>query len=67
MKDPDNLVHLSKLRVKTSMLRSRYPDVHDDADSTAVLRSVLMKPEYSGWIERIHASVEEHLQSCPDD
>jgi glutamate/tyrosine decarboxylase-like PLP-dependent enzyme len=67
MTDKENPVYLSKLRVKTSMLRARYPDVRDDAEWTTVLRSVLMKPEHADWVERIHATVEQHLQSCPDE
>lgn len=59
MNDAENPVYLSKLRVKTAMLRARYPDVRDDAEWTTVLRSVLMKPEHADWVPRIHARVEE--------
>ncbi len=59
MNDRDNPVYLSKFRVKTALLRARYPDVRDDADWTTVLRSVLMKPEHADWVERIHQRVEE--------
>jgi glutamate/tyrosine decarboxylase-like PLP-dependent enzyme len=59
MNDAENPVYLSKFRVKTALLRTRYPDVKDDAEWTTVLRSVLMKPEQAGWVERIHRRVEE--------
>ena len=59
MNDTENPVYLSKLRVKTAMLRSRYPDVRDDAEWTTVLRSTLMKPEHADWVPRIHARIEE--------
>lgn len=59
MNDTENPVYLSKLRVKTSMLRARYPDIRDDAEWTTVLRSVLMKPEHADWVPRIHTRVEE--------
>jgi glutamate/tyrosine decarboxylase-like PLP-dependent enzyme len=67
MSGRENPVYLSKLRVKTSMLRARYPDVLDDAEWTTVLRSVLMKPEHADWVERIHATIEEYLQEIPDE
>ncbi|MFZ1729533.1 MAG: aminotransferase class V-fold PLP-dependent enzyme [Bacteroidota bacterium] len=67
MNDRENPVYLSKLRVKTSMLRARYPDVRDDAEWTTVLRSVLMKPEHADWVEQIHATIEEYLENCPDE
>jgi glutamate/tyrosine decarboxylase-like PLP-dependent enzyme len=59
MNDSENPVYLSKLRVKTAMLRTRYPDVRDDAEWTTVLRSTLMKPEHADWVGRIHQRVEE--------
>lgn len=62
MNDAENPVYLSKFRVKTALLRTRYPDVRDDAEWTTVLRSVLMKPEQAGWVERIHRRVEEIAQ-----
>ncbi len=59
MNDEENPVYLSKFRVKTALLRTRYPDVRDDAEWTTVLRSVLMKPEHADWVEKIHRRVEE--------
>ena len=59
MNDAENPVYLSKFRVKTALLRTRYPDVSEDAEWTTVLRSVLMKPEQADWVPRIHRRVEE--------
>lgn len=59
MHDKDNPVYLGTFRVSTSMLRARYPDIIEDAASTTVLRSVLMKPEHSDWVGRIHRRVEQ--------
>ncbi|MCB2204839.1 aminotransferase class I/II-fold pyridoxal phosphate-dependent enzyme [bacterium] len=61
MEDKENPLYLSKLRVKSGLLKSRYPDLNADAEWTTVLRSVLMKPEHADWVERLHATVEEHL------
>jgi glutamate/tyrosine decarboxylase-like PLP-dependent enzyme len=66
MNDVESPVYLSKLRVKTSLLRARYPDIRDDAEWTTVLRSVLMKPEHADWVERIHRRVEEIAVSTGD-
>ena len=63
MEDEENPLYLSKLRVKTTMLQARYPDLDADAEWTTVLRSVLMKPEHADWIERIHATVEQSLEN----
>jgi glutamate/tyrosine decarboxylase-like PLP-dependent enzyme len=63
MEDKENPLYLSKLRVKTTLLQTRYPDLVADAEWTTVLRSVLMKPEHADWIERIHATVEERVRA----
>ncbi len=61
MNDEENPLYLSKLRVPTSLLTARYPDLRADAEWTTVLRSALMKPEHASWVERIHTTVEQHV------
>jgi glutamate/tyrosine decarboxylase-like PLP-dependent enzyme len=52
-------VFLSALRVSADAMSARRPGVRRDADGARILRSVLMKPESEGWVERLHARVEE--------
>ncbi len=59
MNDTDEPVYLSKFRVKSALIQSRYPQLVADSEWTTVLRSVLMKPEQADWVARIHARVEE--------
>jgi glutamate/tyrosine decarboxylase-like PLP-dependent enzyme len=68
MSDTNNPVYLSKLRVPTSLLRSRYPDIAADAEWTTVLRSTLMKPEHAAHVPALHDAVEHFARmSMPSD
>ncbi len=48
---PETALYLSKLRVRTELITTRYPEVTPDREWTTVLRSVLMKPG-----QGVHAS-----------
>ncbi|MBI5645356.1 MAG: aspartate aminotransferase family protein [Ignavibacteriae bacterium] len=52
-------VYLSLLRVRTDLLRTRYPHLIADREWTTVLRSVLMKPEHARIVEELHRRVEK--------
>ena len=54
-------VFLSKLRVRTSMLQARYPEVTADNEWTTVLRSTLMKPEHANVVPELHRRVERFV------
>nr|WP_042186394.1 aminotransferase class V-fold PLP-dependent enzyme [Kibdelosporangium sp. MJ126-NF4]CEL17247.1 pyridoxal-dependent decarboxylase family protein, putative [Kibdelosporangium sp. MJ126-NF4]CTQ91523.1 pyridoxal-dependent decarboxylase family protein, putative(EC:4.1.1.-) [Kibdelosporangium sp. MJ126-NF4] len=55
----DDPVYLSLLRTDADAFLRRHPRVTRDADSARVLRSVLMKPEAEGYLETLHARVEQ--------
>jgi hypothetical protein len=52
-------VYLSVLRTDADAFLRRHPDTAQDASSARVLRSVLIKPEAEGYLEKLHARVEE--------
>jgi glutamate/tyrosine decarboxylase-like PLP-dependent enzyme len=54
----DRPVFLSTLRVTAAGLSRRHPGIKADRDGTRILRSVLMKPEASGYLGELHARVE---------
>jgi glutamate/tyrosine decarboxylase-like PLP-dependent enzyme len=56
MNEPDP-VFLSTLRVTREALRQRHPSVVQDAASTRILRSALMKPESESWVPWLHDRV----------
>jgi len=58
MADELQPVYLSKLRVRTSLLRARYPNVLQDKEWTNVLRSALMKPEHFDFVPELHRRIE---------
>ncbi len=62
MNDPLSPKYLSTLRLKTSILRARYPEIVEDSETTTVLRCVLMKPEHRRYIKKFHHELEEMIQ-----
>jgi hypothetical protein len=56
-------VYLAKLRIRSERIAGRYPELIVDRPETVVLRSCLMKPEHEDWVDRIHAGLEETLDS----
>ncbi|SDZ44575.1 Glutamate or tyrosine decarboxylase [Amycolatopsis xylanica] len=54
----DDPVYLSTLRVTAAAMTARHPSITPDADTTRILRSVLMKPEQEAYIPHLHARVE---------
>jgi glutamate/tyrosine decarboxylase-like PLP-dependent enzyme len=58
MNDPVDPVFLSTIRVSADELTRRHPWVRSDGDGARVLRSVLMKPESQGRVDRLHQRVE---------
>ncbi|MGH2619035.1 MAG: pyridoxal phosphate-dependent decarboxylase family protein [Anaerolineales bacterium] len=46
-------LHLATLRTPSSLLSEAWDDVDFDQDSVLCLRSCLMKPEHSEWVDRI--------------
>jgi glutamate/tyrosine decarboxylase-like PLP-dependent enzyme len=67
MNDSVDRVYLSKLRVKTRFLTSRYPGIITDSEWTTVLRSTLMKPEHLRMIPELHRRVELHAERVLTD
>jgi glutamate/tyrosine decarboxylase-like PLP-dependent enzyme len=61
MRDSEDPVFLSTLRLGADALLARHPGVSrdGDADGARILRSVLMKPEHEGFADRLHARVRE--------
>jgi glutamate/tyrosine decarboxylase-like PLP-dependent enzyme len=64
MHDAREPVYLGKLRVRTDLLRARYPDIAADAEWTTVLRSTLMKPEHEAYVPVLHERVERAAAAC---
>jgi glutamate/tyrosine decarboxylase-like PLP-dependent enzyme len=54
-----NPVYLSLLRTDADAFMTRHPGTGRDAGSARVLRSCLIKPEAEGYLEQLHARVEE--------
>ncbi|MEU5979201.1 aminotransferase class I/II-fold pyridoxal phosphate-dependent enzyme [Streptomyces sp. NPDC047315] len=52
-------VFLSTLRASAPAFTARHPKVIADEDGSRVLRSVLMKPESEGYVEKLHDRLEE--------
>ncbi len=65
MADPVRPVYVSTFRIRTSILRSRYPLIGEDQEWTTVLRSVLMKPEHRTHVAELHARMEAFARACP--
>lgn len=63
MDDPVDPVFVSTLRVAADRLTSRHPGIARDAESARILRSVLMKPESEGYVDHLHARLEELARS----
>jgi glutamate/tyrosine decarboxylase-like PLP-dependent enzyme len=55
MTAPEDPVWLSTLRVDGAAFSAAHPDVPATGRPVSVLRSVLMKPEHEGWVDRLHA------------
>jgi glutamate/tyrosine decarboxylase-like PLP-dependent enzyme len=58
MRDPDDPVFLSTLRVTGESFVARGLRVRPDVPRGRILRSVLMKPEHETYLPRLHARVE---------
>jgi glutamate/tyrosine decarboxylase-like PLP-dependent enzyme len=58
MRDADDPVFLSVLRLERDALAAGHPRLEPDAHGARVLRSVLMKPEHEGTVEWLHGRVE---------
>ncbi|MBP2324347.1 glutamate/tyrosine decarboxylase-like PLP-dependent enzyme [Kibdelosporangium banguiense] len=54
-----NPVYLSVLRTEADAFLRRHPHTARDAGSARVMRSVLIKPESEGYLEKLHTRVEE--------
>lgn len=46
-------LHLALVELPTELVRDYVPEMTGDSETTACLRSVLMKPEHEDWIERL--------------
>ena len=49
----DHDLHLALIDLPTGLLRRYAPLLHQNSETTSCLRSVLMKPEHLGWLDRI--------------
>jgi len=49
----DNDLHLALISLPTALVKAYLPQLEADTDVTACLRSVFMKPEHLGWLDRI--------------
>jgi glutamate/tyrosine decarboxylase-like PLP-dependent enzyme len=58
MRDKQDPVYLSVLKVDAPAFARRHPDVAADVDGARLLRSVLMKPESEARVDRLHRRVE---------
>ncbi len=58
MDDADDPVFVSLYRLDADRLLERFPALDRDASQARVLRSVLMKPEHEGWVDRLGARLE---------
>jgi glutamate/tyrosine decarboxylase-like PLP-dependent enzyme len=58
MRDADDPVFLSVLRLEHDALVQRHPRLRPDADGARVLRSVLIKPEHESAVAWLHGRVE---------
>ncbi len=57
MRDPEDPVFLSVLRVGSEALRARLPGLDADVPQARILRSVLMKPEHETYVPHLHERV----------
>ena len=46
-------LHLALIDLPTDLLRRYAPLLQQNSETTRCLRSVLMKPEHLGWLDRI--------------
>ena len=53
--------HAAKLRVNTSWLRARHPDIEADVVEVTTLRLVLMKPSHRAIADELASALREHL------
>lgn len=58
MHDGADPVFLSLMRIERDAFAQLHPDVRTDADSTRILRSVLMKPESETYVDELHQRLE---------
>lgn len=65
MADPVRPVYVSTFRIRTAILRARYPDLREDQEWATVLRSVLMKPEHRTHVAQLHERMEAFARACP--
>ncbi len=56
-------IYLSKLKLPTSWLQRRFPNLVADTPETTVLRSVLMKPEHADTVRSILQRLEDRMRS----
>ncbi|MFI1582383.1 pyridoxal phosphate-dependent decarboxylase family protein [Embleya sp. NPDC020630] len=59
MRDSDDPIFLSTLRIDAGRLTTRHPKLTADADGARILRSVLMKPESEAYVAHLHNRVEQ--------
>ncbi|GCD92618.1 pyridoxal phosphate-dependent decarboxylase family protein [Embleya hyalina] len=59
MRDSDDPIFLSTLRIDAERLITRHPKLTADANGARILRSVLMKPESEDYVTHLHARVEQ--------
>ncbi len=54
-------LHLAMIELPSAMLRGAAPGIEANSETVTCLRSVMMKPEQSGWLEKIVAILEDCL------
>ncbi|OPC77469.1 aspartate aminotransferase family protein [Embleya scabrispora] len=59
MRDGDDPIFLSTLRIDADRLTTRHPKLTADANGARILRSVLMKPESEDYVAHLHSRVEQ--------
>lgn len=59
MRDGDDPIFLSTLRIDAARLTTRHPKLTADANGARILRSVLMKPESEAYVAHLHNRVEQ--------
>ena len=52
-------LHLAMIELPVDLVRTRLPDLENNADTVTCLRSVLMKPEHKDWLDRIVGILDE--------
>lgn len=54
MRDEKDPLFLSVMRVTAQQIAQLHPKIRADSSQTRILRSVLMKPEHEGYVDRIY-------------